>query len=320
MNISQLKGYIFELEVLYLVLRSGYRVLNASDVLNNYEEQNKNIKGIHTRRVEFQGRGTWHQIDIPCDSLINPSFIYPIRLFGEVKYRNKKIDKTYIREYIGIKDDITQNYCVARNDSIKYEERQKRRTEVFVYFSASGFDSEAEKLAYAHGIKTISYENNEELREIKQKTDDLAHYLRRYKEEKIKGVLDHFYKIIDENFNCNDEYTLYLLERNNDICSCFNSIKNELASIKTSFIATANSGFTIHVLSKNEFPDYLFYESDFALITIHNEEDVWYISFSEDETMNTEKNKFYFSMPQEIIEEKEVVRGIVLYPEKQTYC
>ena len=123
MKKHHINGQLFEIFILKLVLMSGYKLLTTSDV------DLTKIRFVRNRFIEFKGRGDYHQIDIPVDLIYRPSFIYPIRLLGEVKFRSSPIDKSFIREEIGKMKDIQESYFV--DGSLTDEMRTKRRLEVF---------------------------------------------------------------------------------------------------------------------------------------------------------------------------------------------
>lgn len=311
MREDQVRGIIFEIITLRIVLDSGYKLIDIEDIDGHkYRKRRK-------RFVEIQGRGTWHQIDIPCDSLFNPSFIYPIRLFGEVKFysassnnRSGRISKELIREFIGVKEDITQNFFVASRKNVSIKEKRWRRTEVFAYFSANGFDAEAEKLAYAHGIKTISYENQPLLKALKEKTEEYAkHLVNSYSDRSIESIIDDLYDaLILGRQDIRTSRRLPIEGFSSDVCS-----------IKTSLIATTASGFTVHILSEHPFPDGMFTDSDEAYISIFSNDGEWYFVFRSNYIAQTEGRiaaRYYFSMPNEVLEDKIVIGNKIVYPRK----
>lgn len=156
---SQLRGYIFEIAIFELLLKNGFSAINVAT------EPRERVREIREGFVELKGRGCWHQIDCPCEYQRPIPFSYPLRLIGEVKFYKSPLEKKYIREFIEVIKDIQENYFVA--DGMNSRDFYARKMEVGVYFSANGFQEEAEKLAYAHGIKTISYANNYLINRIK---------------------------------------------------------------------------------------------------------------------------------------------------------
>ena len=161
---SQLKGHLFEIIIIELLRKNKFTEINVAS------EPCDRVRRIREGFIEFKGRGCWHQIDCPCDYCGHIPFSYPLRLLGEVKFYKTPLEKKHIRGYIGIIKDIQENYFVA--DGINPQNLYPRKMEIGVYFSASGFQAEAEKLAYAHGIKTVSYENNCLIDRIKKLIDE----------------------------------------------------------------------------------------------------------------------------------------------------
>ena len=149
---NQLKGYLFEIIVMELLRKNKFSEVNVAF------EPNDRVRETRSGFIEFKGRGCWHQIDCPCDYNLLIPFSYPIRLLGEVKFYKSRLSKDLIREYIGVIKDIQENYFAA--DGVDLQNYYPRKMEIGAYFSANGFQEEAEKLAYVHGIKTISYKNN----------------------------------------------------------------------------------------------------------------------------------------------------------------
>ena len=161
----QLKGHLFELTLQVLLQKNGFIPVVASREPGNRIRENR--KGF----VEVRGRGCWHQIDCLCDYQYMVPFSYPLRMIGEAKYYSKHLSKRHMRAFIGVLKDIQENYFIS--DTQDVHESYPRRTEIGVYFAANGFQKEAEKLAYVHGIKTISYKNHAIINKIKRGIDDL---------------------------------------------------------------------------------------------------------------------------------------------------
>src|SRR5665648_875347 len=149
---GQLKGYLFEIILLELLSRNGFTLINVDT------EPRERVRESRDGFIELKGRGCWHQIDCPCDYHHLIPFSYPVRLLGEAKFYKTPLDKKHVRAFIGVIKDIQENYFVA--DNVDLNDTYPRRMEIGAYFAANGFQAEAEKLAYAHGIKTISYANN----------------------------------------------------------------------------------------------------------------------------------------------------------------
>lgn len=299
MNKEQLRGYIFEILVLKLVISSGYHIIE------NFDKQRMKRKGL--RSIEYKGRGGYHQIDVPVDCDYVPDFIYPIRLLGEVKSRDR-ITKTTIRELIGEMIDIQQNY--TDEDYSDENQRMNRKTEVFSIFSAKGFNIAAEKLAFAHNIKTISFRENPDLEILDSISESISDRYKDSSAEIQKELLDYMYDFLIFN----NQY--YSKKTNRTMLAEFEFVIKDsvklIESIKTSFFGTTSSGLTIFFTSSNCFPfDDLFKNTDSIMCHIHiNEKEEWYL------TNDNCDAKLYFSMPEMIKNEIVVKNGIYVYPKK----
>lgn len=249
---AQMRGYIFEAIILELMIRSGFVPLAPGAWGDRVRERRDGF-------IEMRGRGCWHQIDCPCEYQRPIPFLYPLRLIGEVKFYKGPLEKRYIREFIGVLRDIQENYF-AHGGGGGPEERE-RRTEVGVYFSANGFQREAEKLAYAHGIQTISYENNY-----------LVGYLKRWVETLERSYLsvsclrdgrwgDVKRAILEaaRGKTGGAEDGPYWAEGYQHMLS---SLRDILTGIQASLIATTETGTFLHVLGEEKFPGELFQKSD----------------------------------------------------------
>lgn len=294
---GKLKGYLLELVLMKLLKQNNYIPVDVTHERKNRVKENK--KGF----VEFKGRGCWHQIDLPFDYNRKVPFIYPIRLLGEAKFHKKAIDKAYIREYIGVLKDIQENYVVAPGSKVK--NLVQRRLEIGTIFSASGFQKEAEKLAYAHGIKTISYKNNPVFGNICELIDDLEE-----NHLSVKSIQKGNWKSFREHtITCLEKSNVDIYELNREEKFFEGNYKAKLKQlckkvndIKTSFVATTATGYMIHFLGEEEFPEELFDRSDIGYCKVFYDRDiarnerVFWLVFSED----WEERKFYFSPPESL--------------------
>lgn len=297
MKRNQILGQLFEIFILKLVLMSGYKLIGFNDI-----DPDK-VRMTRRNFIEFKGRGAYHQIDIPVDLIYRPSFIYPIRLLGEVKYHSKKISKDFIREEIGKMKDIQENYFV--NNALTSEMRAKRRLEVFAFFSASGFNESAERLAYAHGIKTISYENNKCVKDIVRFIRPLSKTISAFSNERQEEAIDRFFNLLI--FGTADEILFETLHPAKEL-------KRLPLSIRTSIIGTTITGLTIHFISNDRFPNELFRNRDYVNCRVRssNSLDKWQLE------VNGSDFVMYFSMPEIIKQESFSVDGNVVYPRKET--
>ncbi len=289
-----LKGYLFEVVVLELLRKNGFEKVNVR------KENKKRVKETREGFIELKGRGCWHQIDCPCDYNRLIPFAYPLRLLGEVKFFKKELDKKYIREYIGILRDIQENYFVT--DNLSKRESCSRKMEIGVYFSANGFQKEAEKLAYAHGIKTISYENNYIINRIKILILELEEQYLSVKcmeKNKLKTFRREFSEAIlygnpEEYINVRSYWMdgfLNVLER----------LHEQLVKIRASFIATTATGVFLHFVGDSYFPANLFEETDEGQCQVYYDiDDFGTRYFWMEISGDTEHRKFYFTPPESL--------------------
>ena len=294
-----------------LLSKNGFSEICVNKQLAEHVRENR--EGF----IEIKGRGCWHQIDCPCDYKQFIPFSYPLRLLGEAKFYNKQLSKKYIREYIGIVKDIQENYFVSNGTDLK--DSYPRRTEIGVYFAANGFQKEAEKLAYAHGIKTVSYANNYLVDRIKRLIEEFeAKYLsvRCIKE----GNWNMFREALIETMKsgainkrifmdyCSVGYTSILYE-----------MRNSIMEIKSSFFATTATGVFLHFVGSNQFPEEVFSNTDTGFCNVRYEradggQRVFWLEIIGDYN----HGKFYFTPPesldyaavfgkQSVLDEKEIL-------------
>jgi hypothetical protein len=285
---SLLKGYMFEVVIMKLLEHNGYKRIECFDGIT--------IRCQRSRFIEFRGRGTWHQIDCPCDYRRLIPFINPLRILGEVKFLSCKVGKDYIREYIGTIKDIQENCFVIDGQ----DKPMQRYTEIGIYFAAEGFDEEADKLAFAHNIKTISYKDNSIIERIKFHISELeANYLlvkKCLENNASNDFLDFFYQILSGE----ERLIRAFLEEYDIADECkhlLSALSEALYEVKSSFVASTSGGAFIHFLGKDGFPDELFEKTDEQLCRVHynieNNMKIYNISFCEDD----QNRKFYFSPP-----------------------
>lgn len=309
---NQLKGYLFEIIVNELLRKNGFEKINAAT--ESPERVKENREGF----TELKGRGCWHQIDCPCDFNRLIPFAYPLRLLGEVKFYKSPLEKKHIREYIGVMKDIQENYFVA--DGVKPEDFYPRKTEVGVYFSANGFQAEAEKLAYAHGIRTVSYANNYLIDQIKNTLEEFE--LNYLSVDCIKAGHWHdfqqaFVSVIrnqDQNQD-HDVLARYCADGYHRILS---QLQNELVEIRASFIATTATGVFLHFVSNSSFPNEQFFNTDEGRCRVYyNVANNGHRSFWME--INDYHNKFYFTPPESLNYASTFGGNTVLYEKERLF-
>ena len=306
---NQLKGYLFEVVIIVLLQKNGFERINAA---MEPQDRTREIRGDF---IELKGRGCWHQIDCPCDFKRLIPFTYPLRLLGEVKFYEKPLEKQHIREYIGVIKDIQENYFVA--DGVRPEEFYPRKTEVGVYFSANGFQAESEKLAYAHGIKTISYANNYLITRIKEIIKEFeANYLSVdcIKPGNRGAFRQAFIEAIRRGNIEQNVLARYCAEGYQEI---LRRLHNELVEIQTSFIATTATGVFLHFVGEDSFPVEAFLNTDEGRCRVYytynyangRRRSFWI-------EINDDHRRFYFTPP-ESLDYASVFGGEVVLNEKE---
>lgn len=291
---SQLRGYLFEIIVMELLLKNQFSEINVAAELND------RVREVRPGFIEFKGRGCWHQIDCPCDYNKLVPFSYPLRLLGEVKFYKSHLSKEHIREYIGVIKDIQENYFVA--DGVNPRDFYPRKMEIGVYFSANGFQEEAEKLAYAHGIKTVSYENNFLINRLKYLVEELEkNYLsvRCLKDNIWNAFRREFIDAIRYGYPDNHAgHHPYTADGYGEIVE---EIRQTLVSIRSSFIATTATGVFLHFVGGTDFPDELFRYSDEGRCRIYYDIDnfrnrYFWMEITGDDL----RRRFYFTPPESL--------------------
>jgi len=293
---GQLKGYIFEVVVRRLLKINGFQILS--------EEIENRVKIGNYNNIEIKGRGTWHQIDCPCILSTSIPFIYNLRLLVEAKFYSKEIQKNKIREYITVIKDISENYFI---DEINTLENQKRYTDVGVFFAANGFQEEAEKLAFVHGLKTISYKNNFIMDNIKPIISLLEEDYLKASKCITYGKQNYFMELVSFLLDKpNDRNTINKFREEFEPLEGFQEIISKLAEqlkgIRTSFFGVTESNYFLHFISNDNFPSELFYETDTrdCRVFFNRETGHFKLKINGDHTTN---RFFYFSAPYPLLEQ-----------------
>lgn len=290
MKKSQMRGYLYEIFISHLLQKNGFLKCTAdgAGVLN---------AGIISRDGEILGRGTTHQIDFIGLYAQNIPFVFPIRLLAECKFWTKTVDKSFIRQYIGVYKDISENYIAsARNNTNRY-------LDVPVIFSASDFDKEAVNLAWAQGINLVSHSRlpilKNMLSTIKIIVDSLyARYDYQYIKEFVATYLAQEEIMMNEIFvdfvqrfinHINDNSLLQI----DDFTDMLEQLRE--SRINTFLFATNEKGILFNLVSEDEFPEDLFVnDSEDCMIYFDEENDtnnerVFYITLNRDHS----RRKFY---------------------------
>ena len=301
--VNLLKGHLFETVILRLLKKNGFNLISASAYLVR-----ENRQGF----IEVIGRGTYHQIDCPCtyDNMI--PFLYPIRLLGEVKYYSAPISKSEIRSFIGVVKDIQENYFPAHFEEVQNSRDvygycfsnwrlEPRYSDFGVFFSASGFNKEAEMLAYAHGISTISYNNNPIMWPIIAILNELErNYFRASlcaAENNLKDFVKIFGELLDGD-ESNIQGFIRRFEVPEGVQNRIGDLRESMFALRANFIGTTTGGMLLHFVGESKFPEHLFERTDSQKCRVYVEDSArfgkgFYLVINED----NERRKFYFTPP-----------------------
>lgn len=283
-----LKGYMFEVIILKLLERNGFRLISLGT--------DQKVRENRSNFIELKGRGGWHQIDCPCDYDQIIPFMYPIRLLGEVKYYSKRISKEKIREFIGVIKDIQENYIVPDN----YDDTFHRVSELGVFFAAKGFDKHAERLAFAHNIKTISYENNYVIDQIIVIIEELELNYFSARNCISSGNLNDFIESFSNLLNGFDTTISIFRSRfnpSNGFEQPLMNLINLFREINSSFVASTSAGVFLHFVGFDYFPEELFEHTDDRICRVYYHDTnfgrEYYLKFVDDR----QDRMFYFTPP-----------------------
>lgn len=141
---SQLRGYLLEEALAWLLRNTGYRLL--IDESQDEDELVRNGNGLCVK-----GRGADHQVDVLGEFAFTPAFSLPIRLFLEAKFTRPKVGLPIVRNAHGVVDDINENFVHGTGERLR-----RRYRYVYSLFSASGFTRDAQEFALAHQISLIN--------------------------------------------------------------------------------------------------------------------------------------------------------------------
>ncbi|MBS6956442.1 MAG: hypothetical protein KH230_24830 [Enterocloster asparagiformis] len=287
---GKVRGSLFEIVLQLLLEKSGFHM-----VLSRPENKDR-VRMNRPRFVELKGRGGWHQIDCPFDYGGFIPFLYPVRLLGEAKFLQTEVQKSAIRSLIGVLKDIQENYFV--DDSLTDEMVRGRRLELGAFFAANGFNREAEKLAYAHGIRTVSYRNNRSMESIKNWILYLEEHYISSSMLTDSGRIDFlakFEKMLRGDMT--GEAFAWDFDMGPNAGEALSELANSLEDIKTNFLASTDTGVLLHFLGAEAFPEELFDQGDVASCRIRYErrdaETNFYLVFSQDR----QSRRFYFTPP-----------------------
>lgn len=290
---GQIRGWLFEAMLRFLLVKSGFEmVVPGPDNEGRVRMQRRDF-------VEIKGRGDWHQIDLPFDYPGSAPFLYPVRLLGEAKYLKTEVPKDLIRNFMGVMKDIQENYFV--DDSLSEEMVRGRRMELGAFFSANGFSEQAERLSYAHGIRTVSYRNNGVVDGLRAQIDALERDYLPFAMITAGGVsefLADFREALSGQKDLRHFQALWGIDPGAG--ALLDQMKESMEAVESSFFGTTDTGVLIHFLGKEPFPAGLFGQRDEAAARVRYErvgnENRYFLTFCDAER----EGRFYFSPPRAI--------------------
>lgn len=318
MTKNQARGYLYEILIAHLLIKNKFLECKKANAINRLYRC-----GVISEKGEIRGRGTHHQIDFVGIYQKHIPFIYPIRLLAECKFwtekrKYKPVDKSFIREYIGVYKDISENYFSP------FMRVRTRFLDVPIIFSAGGFDEEAEKLSWAHGINLVSHSKLPIMVHILEFINFIvdtlpSHYIKN--KTRFQEVREFVYEIVRGHISEPQPQYPNII---NEIRNSLNQLPDSEAQIdgfislldnvrksqyNTFLFATTEYGKVINLISYDEFPDELFINSeeqdcrilfDESSEIIQNENSrVFYITLNNDE----QNREFYFQANEAMLRE-----------------
>jgi hypothetical protein len=140
---AQLRGYLLEEALAWLLRNSGYRLLVD-------QSQDPDELVLSGNGLCVKGRGAEHQVDVLGEFAFTPAFSLPIRLFLEAKFTRQKTDLPVVRNAHGVIHDINENFVHGPGQRLR-----KRFRYVYAIFSAKGFTKNAQDFALAQQISLV---------------------------------------------------------------------------------------------------------------------------------------------------------------------
>ena len=286
LELYQLRSFLFFCVCEHLLQKGGFALakVKEEDGLRTYREYGREVKG----------RAQWHDVDGVYVFHAATPFMQPLRLCVEARFYDRKIGKAHIREFMGKMQDISQVYLRESDGCLS---SRKQYHDQGVFFSMNGFTQEAEDLAAAHGIQTISYGVQPLMEPIYRAIVDSARWI----QDKITfddpDEVACFYQQLRNVIVADAESDAHALQEQygDEWMMLVDEITNELQMIQSSLFITNNHGVYLHALSRDAFPIDSFMHTDEGICQIHlekkNRRKYHYF------TVNDSSRRFYFTRP-----------------------
>jgi hypothetical protein len=292
---GNIRGYLFNVIERILLERSGY-IRIRPDASNRHL-----VRKVRNDVIELRGRGCWHSIDCPYLMEQTAPFMPQVRIIGEVRYHMTEIKKEAIRNFIGTLTDLGEAKYLL--DDQGNAEAAMNCTDVGVFFAANGFLPESERLACSHGIRTVSYKDNQSLKVLKELIFEFESNYLDYEVVMQQGnFMAQYALVLREEMKPSQLVVMYNLPE--ETLGILEGMIEELHKLKSSFFAVTPTGMMMHFLGAETFPEELFEETDTAVCRVKLEpgdgmEKAYYLEFADD----PQGRRFYFSPPESMTDQ-----------------
>lgn len=252
-NVTSVKGYILEEVLAKLIKNAGYDLLGAAASPDHLKNGGNGL--------QVQGRGAWHQVDVLGQFKWTPPFSFPIRLFLEAKFRSAKIGVPYVRQALGITEDVNQRVSPLAPQANSYLPTIAHRY-FYALASTSGFTGEAATLALAHQISLIDLSHQDYVSLLNAVSvaagASVSRWTRHRESEdppsRLRALRSDLRRMFstappDESSLLGDEIPSRLQRRYDD---ALRSLEDEVAAIGELFVGTANGPFVLLLKADDE--------------------------------------------------------------------
>lgn len=280
----QLRSFLFLTVMEYLLGKNGFRSVDHSP-----EEGIRTVRGIYK---SVKGRSEWHDVDGVFDFIASIPFTDRLRLCVQAKFFDKKLSKMHIREFIGIMKDVEEVYM---NQNMTHDCMAPRYRHQGVYFAMNGFTPEAQRLAWAHGIQTISFAHQTMMHELYK---DMVAFARLIQEEKVfldQGEVNATFSFLHEALLKEERLRREEAKMSLDMYQAYVLLHQHMRELQIAAIATIKQGIYLFVLSKNDLPFTPFLHTDVGTCQIHLEKQGRKRNYYF--TINEGEQRFYFTRP-----------------------
>lgn len=286
LELYQLRSYLFFCVCEHLLGKSGFAPATICE--------EEGIRPLREYGCEVKGRSQWHDVDGVFVFTAATPFMQPLRLCVEARFFDRKLGKSHIREFMGKMQDIREGYLSGADARLSHHKQYSNQG---VYFSMNGFTAEAEELAAAHGIQTISYAFQPLMEPLYRSIADAARWIQERVTFANPDEITVFLKELRQLVIADDADAAEVLRETfgDELLMRMDEITNELQTIQTSLLVTNNHGVYLHALSKDAFSLASFMHTDEGICQIHMEKRGRrkYHYF----TINDGMRRFYFTRP-----------------------